>query len=70
MQGGPAKTMLLGVGGQRSRCGVSGDAQDNVVDRINVPFQTYLSTVRRDGAIGQIEVAATGHLIGENFAAG
>ena len=51
--GVPAKTMLLGVGGQEQPSRVGGDARDNVVDRINVPFQTYLFTVRRDGASGR-----------------
>ena len=70
MQSSPAKTMLLGVGGQWSRRRVGGDAENDVVGRINVPFETDLMTFRSDGEIGEVEVAAAGDLISEDVTTG
>ena len=42
VKGRPAKTILLGVGGQRSRRRVGRDTKNDVVGRIDVPLEAYL----------------------------
>jgi hypothetical protein len=70
VQSSPAKTVFLGVGGQRSRRGVGRDTENDVVGRINVPFETDLFAFRRDSEIGEVEVAAAGDFIGEDVTSG
>ena len=65
-----AEAVLLGEGGQRRGGGVGGDAEDDVVLRIDVLLQADFAAFGRDGAVGQIEIAAAGDFVGEEIAAG
>jgi hypothetical protein len=70
VQGRSTKVELLGKRGQRRGRGVGGNTQNDVVLRIDIFFQAHLAALGRDGAVGQIQVAATGDLISEEIATG
>ena len=69
VQGGTAETVLLGRSGERGGGRIGGNAENKIVVRIDVLFETELATVRRKRLIGQIQVAPARKLVSINLAA-
>ena len=64
-----AKAELLRAGRERCRGGVSGNAKDDVVVRINVRREAQLPTIGREHFIGQIQITPARHLVGKQLSA-
>src|SRR5260370_17468409 len=70
MEGGSAKTILLGKRGQGSSCRISRDTKNELVTRIDIFFQADFFSLRSDRQVRQIEITAAGDLICEKVASG
>ena len=64
-----AKAVFFRLCRQRSCCRKSRDAQNDVVNRIDIAFQTDLPTLGSNGSIGQVEIAPASDLVGKNLSA-
>jgi hypothetical protein len=69
VEGGSAEAVDLALGGQRGGGGEGGDAEDEVVDRVDVLFQRQLVAGAVPDFVGEVEVGAAGDLVGEHLAA-
>ncbi len=70
VEGGAAKAVFLGEGGQRSGRREGRDAEDEIVLGIDFGFEVEGASGRIDGGGGKVEVAAAGDLIGEEITGG
>ena len=70
VKGGTAEAVDLALGGQRGGGGEGGDAEDEVVNRVDVLLEREQTAAAVPDFIREIEVRAAGDLVGEHFAAG
>ena len=66
---GAPEAVLFGKGGEWRRGRVGRDAENDVVVRVNILFQTDYASIGRVGLIGEIEVAAACDFVGIHLAA-
>src|SRR4029077_1997286 len=64
-----AKTVLFRFFSQRSCCRKRRNAQNDIVNRVDIAFQTDLLTLGGDGSIPQDEIAPAGDFVGKNLSA-
>jgi len=69
VEGGTAKAILFGKGGQRGSGREGGDAEDDVVVWIDIALQTEAFAGHVCALVGHIQIAAAGLCVGEHFAA-
>ena len=70
MHGGSAEVVNFRAGGERRGGGVGADAKENIVVRVDVFLEGENPTVGAVGFVVQVQVAAFGHSVAEQLAAG
>ncbi len=70
VEGGSAEVVFFGHRGEWGGGAVGGDAENDVVFRVDIGFETEFVACGVDAEVFEVEVAAVGHAVGEHFAAG